>query len=171
MHRKGFGRFCSTKYTGDAGASLFVHLTNVSKQKHSAEYNPTHGGKWPLGNLLLFLEATRGRAAAKKLIEDIKRTIVLSMRAVQHLIVQDRHCFELYGYDVLIDNTLKPWLIEVNASPSLTSTTPDDLQLKCDLIDDVFVRPLFSLPISLEHPRFQIPTTTAHRISSCLGDR
>jgi D-alanine-D-alanine ligase-like ATP-grasp enzyme len=29
----------------------------------------------------------------------------------------------MYGYDVIIDETMRPWLVEVNASPSLTTTT------------------------------------------------
>jgi tubulin polyglutamylase TTLL9 len=38
----------------------------------------------------------------------------------------------------MIDDTLKPWLIEVNASPSLTADTPQDYELKFGLLDDVF---------------------------------
>ena len=44
----------------------------------------------------------------------------------------------MYGYDVLLDNNLKPWLIEINASPSLTTTTPVDKNLKMNLINDVY---------------------------------
>ncbi|XP_064224248.1 polyglutamylase complex subunit TTLL1 isoform X4 [Aotus nancymaae] len=48
----------------------------------------------------------------------------------------DKHCFECYGYDIIIDDKLKPWLIEVNASPSLTSSTANDRILKYNLIND-----------------------------------
>lgn len=44
----------------------------------------------------------------------------------------------MYGYDILIDNNCKPWLIEVNASPSLTTTNKADKNLKMKLINDVF---------------------------------
>ena len=40
-----------------------------------------------------------------------------------------RDCCCRYGYDILLDSALKPWLIEVNASPSLTSDTVRDGRL------------------------------------------
>ena len=51
--------------------------------------------------------------------------------------VSDRHCYECYGYDIIVDNDLKPWLIEVNASPSLSSTTVADRIMKYRLINDI----------------------------------
>ena len=51
--------------------------------------------------------------------------------------VQHKNCFELYGFDILLDNLCKPWLIEINASPSLTTNSPADKELKKELLDDV----------------------------------
>lgn len=45
---------------------------------------------------------------------------------------------ELFGFDILIDDTLKPWLLEVNLSPSLGCDSPLDVRLKSALIADLF---------------------------------
>lgn len=47
-------------------------------------------------------------------------------------------CFEIYGFDVLIDANLKPWLLEVNVLPSLSSSSPFDKQVKSMLLSDTF---------------------------------
>lgn len=39
-------------------------------------------------------------------------------------------CYELFGFDVLLDGNFKPWLLEVNISPSLHSTSSLDLSVK-----------------------------------------
>lgn len=44
--------------------------------------------------------------------------------------------FELYGFDILLDSHLEPWLIEVNGSPSMTANTIKDRQFKVGLLDD-----------------------------------
>jgi len=46
-------------------------------------------------------------------------------------------CFELYGFDVLVDKSFKPWLLEVNICPSLSSGSPLDKRIKTKLVADV----------------------------------
>jgi tubulin polyglutamylase TTLL9 len=39
------------------------------------------------------------------------------------------------GYDLIIDQDLKPWLLEVNASPSLSANTKEDYLMKCEMLN------------------------------------
>lgn len=48
------------------------------------------------------------------------------------------NCFELLGFDILLDSHLKPWLLEVNLSPSLNLDSPLDQKIKSELISDIF---------------------------------
>lgn len=45
-------------------------------------------------------------------------------------------CFEILGFDVLIDDKLKPWLIEINHAPSFATDTPLDFKMKKDVVAD-----------------------------------
>ena len=42
----------------------------------------------------------------------------------------------MLGYDILIDSDMKPWLMEVNISPSLMTESPLDLKIKSNLFLD-----------------------------------
>lgn len=140
MYADGFARFCNEKYSHDASErdNRYIHLTNVAIQKHNEDYNDQHGGKWSLNNLRLYLTTMFGADATRKLFDDIASAMLHSIKSVQNVIMNDRHCFECYGYDILIDENLKPWLIEVNASPAITSTTMSDRTLKHSLIHNIF---------------------------------
>lgn len=48
------------------------------------------------------------------------------------------NCFEVLGFDVLIDDTLKPYLLEVNLNSSLNTDSPLDLKIKGEMLSDLF---------------------------------
>lgn len=35
-----------------------------------------------------------------------------------------KHCFEVFGYDFMIDSEYKVWLIEINTNPCLDESSP-----------------------------------------------
>lgn len=46
------------------------------------------------------------------------------------------NCFEIYGFDIMIDANMKPWVLEVNVLPSLSSSSPFDKRIKTMLVCD-----------------------------------
>lgn len=69
-----------------------------------------------------------------KTLMSVEPYIVTQMRTTRHR----GQCFEVYGFDVLIDANLKPWLLEVNVAPSLSSSSPFDKTVKSMLLSDTF---------------------------------
>jgi len=140
MHRGGFCRFSMSRYSMDKSDmnNLGQHLTNVAVQKHSGKeaYQRT-GAKWDVSRLKSYLLSTVGVDVVNRLFTDIESIVLHSLFSVQKTMINDKHCFELYGYDILIDNKYKPWLLEVNASPSLTANTLADYDMKFGMLDDV----------------------------------
>ncbi|KAJ1550508.1 hypothetical protein HK405_000429, partial [Cladochytrium tenue] len=140
IHRNGFCRFSNHQFTMSVKdiSNMYIHATNVAIQKQSPNYDGDKGCKWLLRNLKMFLASRHGDAAVNDLFTEMEALVVRSLMAVQKVMINDKHCFELYGYDILIDENLKPWLLEVNASPSLTAETQFDYDLKHAMLNDAF---------------------------------
>ncbi|KAJ3299815.1 putative tubulin polyglutamylase ttll9 [Borealophlyctis nickersoniae] len=140
IHRNGFCRFSSSQFSmqsKDIG-NMYIHATNVAIQKTSPNYIHDRGCKWLLRNLKELLTSKHGGPAVDALFTEMEALVVRSLMSVQKVMINDKHCFELYGYDILIDQNLKPWLLEVNASPSLTAETQFDYDLKYAVLQDCF---------------------------------
>jgi len=81
-----------------------------------------------------------------KIWEDIKDVVLKTLIAAEGHIVQQVHkhcasqgnCFELFGFDIMLDRTGSVILLEVNVSPSLHSNSKLDQDIKGNLIADVF---------------------------------
>jgi hypothetical protein len=76
-------------------------------------------------------------------IEDI---IVKTIISVEHVVnnavdmfvpYKNSNCFELFGFDILIDDKMEPWLLEVNLTPAMSCDSPLDQKVKSNCIADL----------------------------------
>jgi tubulin polyglutamylase TTLL9 len=110
IHRNGFCRFSNSQFSMNAKdiSNMYIHATNVAIQKHSPNYDGDKGCKWLLRNLKQFLVSKHGQKRVDDLFTEMEALVVRSLMSVQKIMINDKHCFELYGYDILIDDNLKP---------------------------------------------------------------
>ncbi|KAM9284762.1 LOW QUALITY PROTEIN: putative tubulin polyglutamylase TTLL9 [Morus bassanus] len=135
LYGGGFACFSNT-FTLNSRDVHYVHLTNVAVQETAPEYDPGKGCEWLIQQFGQHSTARRGAGSVDVLFADTDNAFIPSIRSVQKVIISDKHCFELYAYDILIHQDLKPWLLEVNASPSLTASSQEECELKCHLLKD-----------------------------------
>lgn len=160
IYPDGLVRFASVKYMEDPCylSNRWMHLTNYSINKKSAHYTSNDcadscaGHKWTIKTFWSYLE--KEGVDTKKLWTSIKDIVVKTMIAVEPPIntltrtsTSTRYsCYELFGVDILLDSSLKPWLLEVNISPSLQSSSALDSHVKGPLVQNLLSMVGYQLP-------------------------
>lgn len=154
IYQEGFARVSTEQYVLDGNSlnNLFIHLTNSSIQKHNAtgptKDNPltqgdnaeSNGSKIGLlGTYGLWTRLREIGVDVETMWKDICTLIVKSLVVVDDTMVSQPCCFELFGYDVLLDSNYRPWLLEVNASPSLARENQLDIRVKNELVRDTIL--------------------------------
>uniref|UniRef100_H3DDX9 Tubulin tyrosine ligase like 4 n=1 Tax=Tetraodon nigroviridis TaxID=99883 RepID=H3DDX9_TETNG len=173
----GLVRFASCKYSSSMKtlSNKFMHLTNYSVNKKNTEYQTNsddkacQGHKWALKALWEYF-GSRGvnTTLIWEKIKDIAiKTIIASEPYVLSLLKMNVRspysCHELFGFDIMLDENLKPWILEVNISPSLHSNTALDVSIKGQMVKDLLNLAGFHLP------RKEDVTASCSSASSCTN--
>ena len=121
---------------------MYAHLTNYSINKFSGTYQANEdsearqGHKWTLKSLWqYFTEIGIDSAPIIEAVKDLVIKTIISGEESMYTVfknnVVSNYCgYELFGFDVILDSQLKPWLLEVNITPSLHSGSPLDVPFK-----------------------------------------
>jgi len=74
------------------------------------------------------------------LVPKIKESMLMAFSSVRRKINrnQRKQCFEIFGFDFMIDEDLKVWVIEINTNPCLEESSPILEELLPRMLDDAF---------------------------------
>lgn len=59
----------------------------------------------------------------KNMRPQINTVVFSTLKGVQDAMEQRPNTFEIYGFDLIVDSELRPWVIEVNLSPACNERT------------------------------------------------
>ncbi|CAD1481291.1 unnamed protein product [Heterotrigona itama] len=145
-------RFATSRYkepTGHNTSNVFMHLTNYAVNKHSRMYviDDEIGSKRKISTLNKWFKMKDVDVDElwRKIDEIIIKTILAAYPILKHSYhtcfpTHDKTyaCFELLGFDVLLDWKLRPYLLEVNHSPSFHTDAQIDKDVKEGLLTNTF---------------------------------
>ena len=92
--------------------------------------------------------------------ERMKKIAYYMIASVSSKIKRKQFTFELFGLDYMLDEDLKPYLIEANSNPSLENTGKIMGSLIYHLVDNVIMTaldPIFPPPSNIKKPTEHIP--------------
>eukprot|EP00117_Sycon_ciliatum_P018810 scpid36550/ scgid1439/ Tubulin polyglutamylase TTLL6; Tubulin--tyrosine ligase-like protein 6 len=151
VYKDGLARFATIKYhkpTSQNTSQSCMHLTNYSINKLSSEFvhDDIAGSKRRLIAMDdWFIKNGHDVRKIWRDIEDVVIKTIISCHPVlkhSYQVCFPQHpadcnaCFEILGFDVMLDRDLKPWLIEVNHSPSYHTDQEMDRDIKEGLLFD-----------------------------------
>lgn len=162
VYDEGLVRFASSKYTcqEDGIIDQYMHLTNYFINKNNQEYQINNdceslqGCKWTLKRFWRYLKDHYVHIDAQLLwdniIDIIIKTIICCEGPMTRLsrlnCKNDYTSYELFGFDIILDENFKPWILEVNITPSLKTESDLDTSVKYGVIRDMFNLVGYNLP-------------------------
>lgn len=112
-------RLCQQAFTLNS-LDPYIHLANYSIQKDVAK--TSDDTVWELSKLVSLLKQ-KNISWEKDVLGNIHNIVIRTLQSVAEDVVSRPECFELYGFDIMIDENFKPWLLEVNLSPACSERT------------------------------------------------
>nr|XP_044994429.1 tubulin polyglutamylase TTLL7 isoform X1 [Jaculus jaculus]XP_044994430.1 tubulin polyglutamylase TTLL7 isoform X1 [Jaculus jaculus] len=148
LYHDGLVRMGTEKYIPPNESNLtqlYMHLTNYSVNKHNERFERDEtedkGSKRSIKWFTEFLHAHQHDVAKfwNDISELVVKTLIVAEPHVLHAYRMcrpgqppgsDSVCFEVLGFDILLDRKLKPWLLEINRAPSFGTDQKIDYDVK-----------------------------------------